>query len=238
MAGGETGRTTAHLTAVLDDRFSSLESLFGEEGSRLAAESHMAAINRIEAIIALEKIDCDFERLDGYLVALDDEQKRGFDKEQPAVKRAGFSDVDVHSEVPVPGINITAPAMRFPKQATFNIMNYMTGLAAAFQNLGGRIYIGSHVKEVQGGTDAYIKTDDGFSVKADHIFVATNTPINDWVKMHTKQAAYRTYVVAFEVPKGSYPPFLLWDMQEPYHYVRMVRRKTHDLLLVGGEAGL
>src|SRR4051812_45462343 len=29
LAAGETGRTTAHLTAVLDDRFSELESLFG-----------------------------------------------------------------------------------------------------------------------------------------------------------------------------------------------------------------
>src|SRR5262245_35200673 len=45
VAAGETGRTTAHLTAVLDDRFFHLESLFGEENARLAAESHMAAVN-------------------------------------------------------------------------------------------------------------------------------------------------------------------------------------------------
>ena len=36
------------------------------EGARLAAESHMSAVNRIEAIVRTEQIDCDFERLDGY----------------------------------------------------------------------------------------------------------------------------------------------------------------------------
>jgi Rieske Fe-S protein len=102
-------------------------------------------------------------------------------------------------------------------------------------NLGGRIYTGSHVNEVHGGKEAYVKTDDDFKISAAHLVVATNTPINDWVKMHTKQAAYRTYVVAFEVPKNSYPGFLLWDMEDPYHYVRIVRGEMEDLLLVGGE---
>src|SRR3979490_2669125 len=48
-ASGESGRTTAHLSSALDDRFSELERLHGEEGARLSAHSHSAAINRIEA---------------------------------------------------------------------------------------------------------------------------------------------------------------------------------------------
>src|SRR4051812_46648588 len=54
LAAGETGRTTAHITAVLDDRFAELESLFGEAGARLAADSHRAAIDRIEDIVRQE----------------------------------------------------------------------------------------------------------------------------------------------------------------------------------------
>src|SRR5215212_7342858 len=60
IAGGETCRTTAHLVSALDDRFFELERLHGEEGARLAAQSHSAAIDRIESIVAQEKIDCDF----------------------------------------------------------------------------------------------------------------------------------------------------------------------------------
>jgi glycine/D-amino acid oxidase-like deaminating enzyme/nitrite reductase/ring-hydroxylating ferredoxin subunit len=235
LASGETSRTTAHLTAVLDDRFFELASLFGEEDAKRAAESHMSAINRIESIVKEERIDCNFERVNGYLVALDKEQRKDFDKEHPAARRAGFSDMDVHSEVPIPGIKMNAPTMRFPEQASFHILNYIIGLAAAFQKLGGRIYTGSHVSEVKGGKNAYVKTDEGYKVLADHIIVTTNTPINDWVKMHTKQAAYRTYVIAYRIPKDTYPGFLLWDMEDPYHYVRVMRGKTHDMLIVGGE---
>src|ERR1043166_8481300 len=67
IGGGMTARTTAHLTNALDDRFYELERLFGEEGSRLAAQSHTAAIDCVESIVRQEKIDCEFERLDGYL---------------------------------------------------------------------------------------------------------------------------------------------------------------------------
>ena len=54
--------------------------------------------------------------------------------------------------------------------------------------------------------------------------------------MHTKQAAYRTFVVAGVVPEGTVAPALYWDTGDPYHYVRLQRRDGEDpLLIVGGE---
>lgn len=234
MAAGETGRTTAHLTAVLDDRFFNIESLFGEKGARLAAESHMAAINHIEAIIRKENINCDFERVDGYLAPLDEKQREDFDKEVAPVKQAGFSDMEIVGKLPISGLKINL-AMRFPQQATLHITNYMNGLAEAFMRLGGQIYTNSRIVEVKGGDNAYAKTNKGYKVNAKNIVVATNTPINDWVKMHTKQAAYRTYVIGYQISKDTYPGFLLWDMADPYHYVRIVRGNSYDTLIVGGE---
>jgi glycine/D-amino acid oxidase-like deaminating enzyme len=69
ICSGETGRTTAHITHALDDRYYNLEKLHGEKGSYLAAESHTAAINLIESIVNEEKIDCDFEKLDWVFVS-------------------------------------------------------------------------------------------------------------------------------------------------------------------------
>ena len=60
IGSGETGDTTAHLSNALDDRYYELERLHGRAGSRLAAESHTAAIDAIEAIIQAENIQCDF----------------------------------------------------------------------------------------------------------------------------------------------------------------------------------
>lgn len=235
LASGETGRTTAHITAVLDDRFYNLEKLYGRENARLAADSHRSAINLIESIVQAEGISCDFERLDGYLVALSPEYEQDLKKEVIACRHAGFKDQEFLPHLSVTGKNI-GPALRFPEQATFNISKYMYGLARAFESKGGRIYTDTRIVEVKEATGrTYAKTEEGASIDAEAIVIATNTPVNDWVKMHTKQAAYRSYVVAFAVPKNSYPPFLLWDMQDPYHYARIVRGNTEDYLVVGGE---
>lgn len=67
IISGETERTTAHLATALDEHYCELEGLHGEKGSKLAAESHSAAIDKIECIVSNERIDCDFERVDGYL---------------------------------------------------------------------------------------------------------------------------------------------------------------------------
>src|SRR5450756_1194987 len=56
IGGGETSRTTAHLTVALDDRYYNIEKMHGEEGARLAAESHMSAIHRIETIASMEAV--------------------------------------------------------------------------------------------------------------------------------------------------------------------------------------
>ena len=63
VAGGMTMATTAHITNMHDDRYFEVEKLHGREGARLAADSHSAAIDRIETIVKQERIDCDFQRL-------------------------------------------------------------------------------------------------------------------------------------------------------------------------------
>src|SRR5579884_1216409 len=67
IAGGETCRTTAHLSFYIDDGLGRVEKMHGQEGMRLAVQSHSAAVDRIEANIRDESIDCDFQRLSGYL---------------------------------------------------------------------------------------------------------------------------------------------------------------------------
>src|SRR5260370_25414136 len=58
IAGGQTQRTTAHLSNAVDDRYFEIERLHGEHGARLAAESHTAPIDHIEANVRDEGIDC------------------------------------------------------------------------------------------------------------------------------------------------------------------------------------
>jgi nitrite reductase/ring-hydroxylating ferredoxin subunit len=74
---------------------------------------------------------------------------------------------------------------------------------------------------------------------ADAVVVATNSPVNDLVAIHTKQAAYQTYVIGARVPKGSVTKALYWDTPDPYHYLRIETvgkgANAYDVLIVGGE---
>ena len=241
VGGGETGRTTAHLTAALDDRYYQIQKLHGQEGARLAAESHTAAIDRIESIAALEDIDCDFERVAGYLFLGGDSTLDELERELTATHRAGLNDVTMVDKAPLESWN-SGPALRFPRQAQFHPLKYLNGLTRAILRDGGHIYSHSHAEKIEDGEPCRVTTSDGHVITADSIVVATNTPVNDWVILHTKQAAYRTYVIGARIPRGSVPRGLYWDTPDPYHYVRVQEvdarldpDRADEILIVGGE---
>ena len=241
IGGGETGRTTAHITAALDDFYTEIEKLHGEEGARIAAESHTAAINRVEAIASLEDIDCDFERVDGYLFLGGDHDRKFLEDELQAAHRAGLADVEIVERVPVDSFD-SGPALCYPRQGQFHPLKYLNGLARAILRDGGQLFSGAHAESIEDGEPAKVTTSDGLVITADSIVVATNTPVNDWVILHTKQSAYRTYVIAARIPRESVPRGLYWDTLDPYHYVRLQEvdplvnpSRNEELLIVGGE---
>ena len=241
ICGGETSRTTAHLSNALDDRFHELIRLFGEDGARLAAQSHGKAIDKIEEIIKDEKIECDFARVDGYLFATDNQQQEELMQELEALQKIGWLDVVLRKHSPLNTLT-EYPCLHFPNQARFHVLKYLSALANAFIAAGGRIYTKTKIERFDSGPVVSVISHTGHEVAANHLVVATNTPINDMVTMHTKQAPYRTYVIGAAVRTGDVPDALYWDMEEPYHYVRLLRgtpgtenQDDLDLLIVGGE---
>ena len=238
VAGGETARTTAHLVNALDDRYYELERLHGERGARLAAESHTAAIDQIEEIVEREGVVCDFARLDGYLFVGPGQSTEQLGEELRAAHRSGLTEVKYVERVPYEGYDFGA-ALHFPYQAQFHILKYMSGLARAFKALGGRLHTRTHADKIEGGDRARVTTSSGHAVTSGAVVVATNSPVNDVISIHTKQAPYRTYVVGARVARGAVPRMLLWDTEDPYHYVRLQSvgdgAGAHDVLIVGGE---
>jgi glycine/D-amino acid oxidase-like deaminating enzyme len=220
IGGGETGRTTAHLSNALDDRYSELERFFGTRGAQLAAESHTAAIDCIESIIAAEGIHCDFERLDGYLFAPPDASREVLAREYEAARRAGLLEVTWVDKAPLQEFD-TGPCLRFPRQGQFDPLKYLHGLACAILRHGGQIFTTTHADEIRGGSQAYVRTSGGHCVTTAAVVVATNSPVNDPLMLHLKQSAYRTYAIAAPVPCGAVPKALYWDTPDPYHYIRL-----------------
>ncbi len=235
IGSGESGRTTAHLSNELDDRYFILERARGGDDARRACESHTAAINRIEETIRIVGIDCDSARLDGYLFCAPGDSEEKLDEELSAAQRAGLSDASRVERGPMDGFD-SGPALRFPRQARFHVLKYLAGLAEGIGGAGGAIHGNSKVESIEGGTPAKVRTRSGHTVKATDVVVCTNGAISDLVVTHAKQAPYRTLVVALRVPKGSVTDALYWDTGHPYHYVRLQPLDdASDALIVGGE---
>lgn len=239
IGSGETGRTTAHLTCALDDRYFGLEKRFDAETAQLAANSHMAAIDWIANMVDEHNIDCHFKRVDGYLFLHPSDKKENLEEEYAATLRVGLN-TELLDHVPYMSSEKMQIAIKFPNQGQFHILMYLQGLADAFLQAGGKIYTQTKAEDI---TSKGAKG-NGYDIKANHIVVATNTPVNDWVTMHTKQWPYRTYVIGAKIPKGKLPYVLWWDtgdhdsqwICQPYHYVRLEEYDDqHDVLIVGGE---
>ena len=231
---GMTARTTAHLATELDDFYSELIRVRGEDEARLYYDSQVTAVNRIEAICRDEGIDADFARIDGFLFPALLEDRAALEEEYRACRKIGV-DVEWADRAPVPGID-TGKALRFPDQARFHPTKYLAGLARAILARGGRIYSDTaYLTHAEAKAGVEITTDRGV-IRAGAAVFATNSPVNNRVTLHTKQLPHRTYAIAGRVPKGSVPDALVWDTLDAYHYVRIQPlNDREDLLIVGGE---
>lgn len=236
VGGSETSHTGAYLSNVMAAGYRKIESVRGEKDARLTAQSHSSAITRIDFIVAREQIHCDFERLDGYLFLGSKDSEKDLHEEFEAAQRAGVK----VSELEYPPFDLKlGPCLQFRRQAQLHPLKYMAGLAAAVRRYGVRIYSRTEAKEIKGGKTAEIITKNRKKISARAVVVTTNTLMNDWVTMHTKQSAYRRYVIGIPIPTGSIPKALYWDTEDPFHFVRVQRSKDRraerDVLLVGGE---
>ena len=233
LAAGETARSTAHI-AIPDDRFTHLLRSFGDEGARQIVQSFGAAIDLIESIVARQGIDCDFRRLDGFLVSCDASPLKALQEEHDAALALGVA-CELTPSAPAELAQF-GPALRFTGQAQFNPFKYIVGLAESLPR-NVRIYCGTRAIAIDETAEGVIvRTDGGATVAANAAVVATNTPFNERLGLHLRQYAYQTYAIGALVPKDSLPFLLLWDDGDPYHYMRLAPyTDEHDVLIVGGE---
>lgn len=229
IGGGETSRTTAHLSNAIDDRIYRIEKWHGAEKAKLAVESHTSAIDEIERIVNTENIDCGFMRLDGYLFEAE-ESEDDLGEELSAAHRCGLSNVRWVDRAPM--VNI-GRCLHFPRQGQFHVLEYLDGLVDAVERMGGRLFSGSRVTAWTGGNTPAATTAGGHTVTAENLVLATNYPLMS--NMFAELPAYRTYAVGVEMPADSLEPALYWDTGDPYIYVRTQDEGDHQILIVGGE---
>ena len=125
-------------------------------------------------------------------------------------------------------------ALRFNDQAQFDAPRYCQALAAVLSLYGGAVYGDTIVESVEDVSPCVVRA-GGHVVTAGAVVMATHTPLNRVLALQDQLSPYISYTMAFALGNHAFPEGLFWDTEDPYHYIRRVRDKDRQLLLVGGE---
>lgn len=234
VAYGVTGFNSGHLTSMLlDMKFSNIIASFGEDPTRAVALALDEAIAYIERNVRDYRIECDFRRVSGYLYAEKANQVKALQQEFDAASKAGLQ-VNRTFNVPLPFQ--VEEGVQVANQAVFNPLKYVQALAWQFVELGGRIYENSRVAAIEHDAKAgrmTLNTEHG-SVASQEVVLATHTPIGFRPGLQTRLEPMRSYIIGIRV-EDAIGDAVFWDMDEPYHYIRIAQDEQGPLLVIGGE---
>jgi glycine/D-amino acid oxidase-like deaminating enzyme/nitrite reductase/ring-hydroxylating ferredoxin subunit len=225
---GTTGGTSAHINTFADTTYKEAENAFGKEGAQQFADAIREGFDLIKLNIDTFGLDCDYGTKVGFLYAENDEQVKQLMDIYKGCLQVGVA-AQYANEVPtdVP----FKRALQFENQAQFHPLKYLAGLQKAYIDLGGVIYENTRVESVTTKEGRHVINPAGISAR--HVVYATHLPPNLNV-FNFRCAPYRSYVLGLKLKNGNYPDALIYDMQEPYHYVRSHIIDNEQLLILGG----
>lgn len=235
--GFDTSRTTAHLTAITDQRLHDLVRHFDKDRARLVWEAGFAAIEQIETLVRREEIDCDFLRVPGYLHApvlpTVSDHRDTLEADAALATELGF-EARFLEHIPAFGV----PGIEFPGQAKFHPLRYVAALLAKIPGDGSHVFERTEVKEIE---EEPLKVHAGrHAIRCQHLVLATHTPlmgVTGLVKallFQTRLSLYTSYVVGAQIPAGTIPEASFWDTSDPYYYLRIDRGPGGDYAIYGG----
>jgi glycine/D-amino acid oxidase-like deaminating enzyme/nitrite reductase/ring-hydroxylating ferredoxin subunit len=198
VASGVSGNNTAKVTALQSTMLTSIGRTRGTEVADEYAARSLAAVELVAELAADEGIDCDLERRDACTVAVRDEDLEAVELEFEAARHAGLPvELTATVDLPYP----VAGAVRLPDQIAFHPVKYVSGLAAAVDGGGSRVFERTRAVSVAQGSPVRVETTRG-PLFGDRVVVATHYPIWDRGLYFARMEANRSYCVAARVRGG------------------------------------
>ena len=213
VCSGITKNTTAKITSQHGLIYDKLISKFGIERARQYLAANEKALQTYRELC--RGMDCGFEEKAAYTYSLSDRRKT--ERELRALEKLGFP-AEFTDKLPLPFP--IAGAVRFPHQAQFHPLKFVSGLVK-----GLHIYEHTRVRELIGATAV---TNHG-RIYAKKIVVTTHFPfLNKHGSYFLKLYQHRSYVIALQNAPDVNGMYL--DEAQ----AGMSFRNYENLLLVGG----
>lgn len=224
VGSGQTGHTTAKVTAQHGAVYDRLLGELGEGRSAAYAEANRRAVEEYGRLVREERIVCGWRECSAYCYSTQNRER--MEKEARAERQLGFaSSFTLETELPFP----IEGAVKMEGQACFSPLRFLKALSE-----GLTVYENSRVlrveKRTEGGTMLY--TQEG-CVQAKRVVFATHFPLLKWpgyffVRMHQE----RSYVLAVAGAGGMEGMYI--GVEEGGLSFRGLEGDGGDLILLGG----
>jgi len=183
IGSGITKNTTAKITSQHGLIYDKLIQSAGAEKAEMYLNANELAVDKFKELG--EKYPCGMEEKDAYVYSLSD--RKAVEREVGAVNELGFP-AGFAEKLPLPFK--TAGAVKFGKQAQFNPLQFLYGIAKDLN-----IYENTFVREL----GKNIAVTDKYKIKAGKIIVATHFPfLNKHGNYFLKMYQHRSYAIALE----------------------------------------
>lgn len=213
ICGGTTGNTSAKITFQHGLIYNKILKSSGLETAKLYMKANQSAFEKYAHLC--KDIDCSYEIKDNYVYSVTDRKK--LEDELAALDKIGYS-AELCEKVAIP-VDI-AGAVKFPRQAQFNPLKFVSSLAKELN-----IYENTFVREMDGNTAV---TDSG-KIHADKVVVTTHFPfINKHGSYYLKLYQHRSYIIALD-NAGNVEGMYVDEDKKGLSF-----RNYGDLLLIGG----
>jgi glycine/D-amino acid oxidase-like deaminating enzyme/nitrite reductase/ring-hydroxylating ferredoxin subunit len=233
VGSGASGYNTGKVSSLNGLIYQQLVKRFGTGTAAAYGAANEAGLGWVAANVKSFGIDCDFRRKPNFTYTESERGRETIIAETEAAREAGLS-AELVGEVDELPFSVIA-AVRFEAQAEFHPLRYLHGIAAAAAEAGCAVHEHSRAVGVAEGSPCRIETEDGATLCADRVLVATHLPILDRGLYFARTHPERSYVVAARL-RGAVPQGMYLSDESPSHSLRALATPERELLMVGGES--
>lgn len=223
LATGDSGYSTVMATHFLDSADATIK----------AWDASNAGIELLWDTIRDEKINCDWQTVDGICFANSDLPEFEKNARLFQAKDSVIEYLDKNKASVAVGVPVEAAYRKIHSEGQFHIRKFLLGLAKRAVKNGALFFEDSEALDISLGNSVVVKTAKG-TITAKQLVVASGLPsAKIFPEVAKNLSAAITYVINVKFAnKKIFSRAIFWDNLEPYHYFRWV---SDNELVLGGQ---
>ena len=232
VGGGVTGHSSAKLSALQGTAYSTIADLAGRESAAAYADLNVRGLAFVEETTEAFGLECRLTRRPAVSYAESQQGIESLASELDAAREAGLAVTDtgpIDLPFPVSGF------VRLDNQAHFDPAAWVRGMAGKIVEAGGLVHERSRVVGVDGFRGRRVRLENGRSIRAEKVILATHAPILDRGGYFARVEPMTSFAVTGRLDESA-PQGLYLSVDQPTRSISPLpgEQRGPGILVAGG----